>query len=386
MSRPQSLFILAGEPSADVLGGAIMRELGPSLRCFGIGGNAMQEAGLELIAEQDALTVIGFGQAIKAWPRLSRLADDLIVEIIARRPDAILTIDSKGFSLRFARRLKKAMAKADWQAPIMHLVAPTVWAWGRGRAKRFAAVFDRLLCLFPFEPPYFTPHGLKSDYVGHPLFDRNVPTKAEARKTLKCDSKSTILVLAPGSRKGEVRRLLPRMITAYDDLKSKAPSLKAILPASAYVQPLIKTILAEREDIQLVAGDEQTMTAFAAGDAGIICSGTATLEAGLAGLPGVIIYDADWFSLYLGRLVIDINKVVLANVLAEQRLYPFLLGKKVTSEAIGHHVLSALSDPKQGANIAAIINSAARPSHHHLLHTSFAEASAAVIKDTLSEN
>lgn len=380
MSQSPCVFVIAGEPSADVLGGAIMREFGPSLCCFGIGGKDMQAAGLDLIAEQDALTVIGFGAAIKAWPRLTRLADDLIAEIMVRRPDAILTIDSKGFSLRFARRLKKAMAKADWHAPIIHLVAPTVWAWGRGRAKSFAAVMDRLLCLFPFEPPYFTPHGLQTDYVGHPLFDRNIPTKAKARKALGLDSKEPIIVLAPGSRKGEVKRLLPRMIAAYDDLRGEHPNLQAILPASSYVEPLIKDILAGHDGVHLVSGDGDMITALAAGDAGIICSGTATLEAGLAGLPGVIIYDADWFSLTLGRMVMDMSKVVLANVLADQPLYPFLLAKEVTTQAMCHHVLAALSDPQKGANIAAIINASARPKQH----SNFAAASVAAIKDTLN--
>ncbi len=382
MIASPSLFVLAGEPSADVLGGAIMREFGPSARFFGIGGQDMQAAGLDLIADQNALTIMGFGAALLAWPRLSRLANDLVAEIVARRPDAILTIDSKGFSLRFARRLKKAMAKAGWHAPIIHLVAPTVWAWGRGRAKSFAAVMDRLLCLFPFEPPYFTPHGLKTDYVGHPLFDRNIPTKAEARKTLGLDSKTPILVLAPGSRKGEIKRLLPRMIAAYDNLKPTYPALTAILPASFYVEPMIRELLTDHSDIRLVSGDSDMMTALAAGDAGIICSGTATLEAGLAGLPGVIIYDADWVSLTLGQMVMDMSKVVLANVLADQTLYPFLLAKEVTSEAMCHHVLAALSDAQKGANIAARINASARPKNH----STFAVASVAAIKDSLSKN
>ena len=358
-----------------------MREFGSSAHFFGIGGKDMQAAGLDLIAEQDALTVIGFGAALKAWPRLSRLADHLVAEIVARRPDAILTIDSKGFSLRFARRLKKAMAKAGWHAPILHLVAPTVWAWGRGRAKSFAAAFDRLLCLFPFEPAYFTPYRLKTDYVGHPLFDRKIPTKAEARKALGLNRKTPIVVLAPGSRNGEVKRLLPRMMKAYDDLKLEYPSLTAILPVSSYVEPLITAYLADHSDIKLVSGDNNMMTALAAGDAGIICSGTATLEASLAGLPGVIIYDADWLSLTLGRLVMDMSKVVLANVLANQPLYPFLLAKQVTSQAMCHHVKMALSDTQKGPNIAAIINASARPKQH----SNFAMASVAAIKDALNK-
>ena len=338
-----SVFILAGEPSADALGGEIMGALGKGVKVFGVGGKAMRTAGLDAIARQTRLTIIGLGGVVRAWFDLHALADELIAEILTRRPDVILTIDSKAFSLRFARRLKKAMAKAGWHAPIVHLVAPTVWSWGAWRAKHFAEVMDEILCLFPFEPAYFTHHGGRARYVGHPLLAREMPTKSAARYALGLDAGAEVVALMPGSRASEVKRLLPIMRRAYEDMKAEKPHLKAILPLSAYVAPLVQNLLGADAEIQLVEGDDASMTALVAADAGVICSGTATLEAGLANLRGLVVYRSDWLTTLIARFFVDKNKIVLANVVAGSDFYPLLLGGQVNARNLSQGIITALS-------------------------------------------
>ena len=339
----QSVFILTGEPSADALGGEIMGALGEGVKVFGMGGKAMQTAGLDAIARQQRLTIIGLGGVVRAWFDLHALADELIAAILTRRPDVILTIDSKAFSLRFARRLKKAMAKAGWHAPIVHLVAPTVWSWGGWRAKHFAEVMDEVLCLFPFEPAYFTRHGGRARYVGHPLLARDMPTKTAARRALDLDAGAEVVALMPGSRASEVKRLLPIMCRAYEDMKAEKPHLQAILPLSAYVAPLVQNLLGADSKIQLVKGDDASMTALVAADVGVICSGTATLEAGLANLRGLVVYRSDWLTTLIARFFVDKEKIVLANVVAGQDFYPLLLSGQVNARNLSQGILSALA-------------------------------------------
>ena len=361
----KSVFILAGEPSADALGGEIMGALGKGVKVFGVGGKVLQSAGLDAIARQTRLTIIGLGGVVRAWFDLHALADELIAEILTRRPDVILTIDSKAFSLRFARRLKKAMAQAGWHAPIIHLVAPTVWSWGAWRAKHFAEVMDEILCLFPFEPAYFTRHGGRARYVGHPLLARDVPTKSAARHALGLDAGAEVVAFMPGSRASEVKRLLPIMCRAYENMKLEKPHLKAILPLSAYVVPLVENLLAQNllgadAEIQLVEGDDASMTALVAADAGVICSGTATLEAGLADLRGLVVYRSDWLTTLIARFFVDKNKIVLANVVADKDFYPLLLGGQVNARNLSQGIITALATdaPNNASGIAPNIRTA----------------------------
>ena len=368
-----SVFILAGEPSADALGGEIMGALGAGVKVFGVGGKVLQSAGLDAIARQTRLTIIGLGGVVRAWFDLHALADELIAEILTRRPDVILTIDSKAFSLRFARRLKKAMAQAGWHAPIVHLVAPTVWSWGSWRAKHFAEVMDEILCLFPFEPAYFTRHGGKARYVGHPLLAREMPTKSAARYALGLDAGAEVVALMPGSRASEVKRLLPIMRRAYATMKFEKPHLKAILPLSAYVAPLVQNLLGADAEIQLVEGDDASMTALVAADAGVICSGTATLEAGLANLRGLVVYRSDWLTTLIARFFVDKDKIVLANVVAGSDFYPLLLGGQVNARNLSQGIITALSTD------APDITTSIRTALHHP-ERNFGEAVVAALR------
>jgi lipid-A-disaccharide synthase len=214
------VFILAGEPSGDQLAASIMDAVEGRFgkqNWFGIGGPLMQERGLASEAEMAQLSVMGFGAALSAYPRLSALANRLVQRIIEARPRAVITVDAKGFSLRLAARLKQRMAAEGWSAPVIHVVAPTVWAWGAWRAKSVARAVDRLLCLFPFEVDYFTPHGLAAHFIGHPeAFNAALmPRVGDNRDNGNDRSAAKRLLLLPGSRRSEIRRLVPVMRDAH---------------------------------------------------------------------------------------------------------------------------------------------------------------------------
>ena len=165
------IFILAGEASGDQLAAHLMRAVNSAYEkpdWIGVGGMLMQAEGLESSVDIETLSVMGFGGALKAYWRLSSLADDLVEQVIKAQPRLVLTVDNKGFAVRFASRLKRRMKAVGWSVPVIHCVAPTVWAWGKWRAKKFATVMDGLLCLFPFEPDYFKPFGFDAHFIGHP--------------------------------------------------------------------------------------------------------------------------------------------------------------------------------------------------------------------------
>ena len=354
MTAP-SLFIMVGEASGDRLGAEVMKGLAArnaACDCWGVGGDAMQSLGFGSVMAMDDFTVLGVGEAIKAIPRLNRLANTLIDRIMETRPDAILTIDNKGFSMRFARRLKKRMARAGWHAPILHLVAPTVWAWGGWRARGVAKSVDHLMCLFPFEEPYFTRHGVEVTVVGHPSAERPRPGRDEARGTLGIDPDRPLLALLPGSRSREVATLLPDMLRAFSILKAELPSLQAVLPMASNVASGVTAMVGRitgegsghDQGLHLRLQDDLDAV-LAASDAGMICSGTVTLEAALAGLPGAVYYRPDWLARKLGNIFVERSNVVLANAIMGEEIYPLYLNDEFSPQSMADAALPLLTRP-----------------------------------------
>ena len=327
-----------------------LRHQGVSPEFWGVGGAAMAGGGFQAVRPMGDFTVLGLGEALRAVPRLHRLADTLIEQILERRPDAILTIDNKGFAMRFARRLKKRMAASGWRAPILHLVAPTVWAWGGWRVKEVARSVDHLLCLFPFEAAYFTGRGVKVSVTGHPAAEREYPTRAEARAELGLGRGANALVLLPGSRRREVRSLLPDMLTAAAGVGERTDSLSVLLPAAETVREDVESIAgaAGLEGLRLYPASALRQV-LAAGDYGLICSGTVTLEAALAGLPGSVYYRPDWVSRTLGGWLVDRGKVVLANAVSGVEVYPLHLNSEFTPESMARLAVEGLGKRPKAA-------------------------------------
>ncbi|MEC7208605.1 MAG: hypothetical protein VXW11_05935, partial [Pseudomonadota bacterium] len=221
------MFILAGEASGDVLAAQLMQAVeqikGP-VDWSGMGGPEMTAAGLTSTEEMSQLSVIGLGEALTALPRLSRLADRLIDRVLDTRPDIVFAVDSKAFSVRFARRLRRRLAGEGWRPKLVHMVAPTIWAWGGWRKTAFEDVFDVLLCLFPFEPELFDENRLKAVFIGHPQAD----TPPDLNST---EARPYDLAVLPGSRRSEITHHLPVLLPVLARLQDTYGPLCAAIPA-----------------------------------------------------------------------------------------------------------------------------------------------------------
>ena len=340
------VFILAGEPSGDQLAASIMDAVEGRFgkqNWFGIGGPSMQERGLASEAEMAQLLVMGFGAALSAYPRLSALANRLVQRIIEARPRAVITVDAKGFSLRLAARLKQRMAAEGWSAPVIHVVAPTVWAWGAWRAKSVARAVDRLLCLFPFEVDYFTPHRLAAHFIGHPeAFNAALmPRVRDNRDNRNNRSAAKRLLLLPGSRRSEIRRLLPAMHDAHALLAADGTEdsgVAATLVTVPHLRDEVAAVLGNDSGIEIVSGRDAFYQHLHQADAMMAASGTVTLQTALAGVPGVTCYRTSGLSAMIGRRLVRMDRVILPNALLRREVYPFLFQEEATPERLAAHV------------------------------------------------
>ena len=337
------IFILAGEPSGDQLAarmmGAITTAFGDQ-QWVGVGGDAMAAHGFESWADMDQLSIIGFGAALTAYPKLSALMNRLIDKICVTRPKLVMTVDAKGFSLRLAARLKTRMRQEGWHAPIVHTVAPTVWAWGEWRKHSVAKSVDCLLCLFPFEPDYFQPTGLTCAFVGHPDADNGalIPhPPATPRQGL---------LLLPGSRRSEVSRILPPMLAASRMVVAKHPNVTLRLATVPRMTELVERIIASHDGPRIdVTDDRDSFYEQVKGAAAVLAaSGTVTLQTALMGAPGVATYIAGGFSAAVGRRLVAMDKVILPNAILGRAVYPFLFQDQASPAKLAEGVMAILND------------------------------------------
>ena len=340
------IFILAGEPSGDRLAARLMQAMetayGPQ-SWIGVGGPAMMAAGLTTRHRMDALTVMGFGAALAAYPRLSRFAAHLVDEIMAARPRLVITVDVKGFSLRLAARLKSRMARSGWSAPIVHTVAPTVWAWGGWRRHRVARAVDGLLCLFPFEPDYFTPLGVDAHFIGHPeafnpAYER--PTRPPSA------GDAPHIVILPGSRRSEIQNMLSPMLLTLNNLRFTYPGITATIPTLPAMRLEIENVFnrmpGAEGGVTVDAEEGALFRALGTAHGVLAASGTVTLQTALYGLPGVTCYITSGLSAAIGRRLVRMDRVILPNAILGRQVYPFLFQEAATPRELTRAMLQAL--------------------------------------------
>lgn len=338
------LFVLAGEASGDLLAAQLMYAVekvkGPVV-WSGMGGPKMKEAGLTSSEEMSQLSVIGIADALAALPRLYRLADRLIELILDTRPDIVFTVDSKAFSVRFAKRLRKRLANEAWQPQLIHMVAPTIWAWGEWRKTAFEQTFDGLLCLFPFEPELFDQTQLRVQFTGHPQTDFPLQTTPIS----SCRYDFTVM---PGSRRSEVKYHLPLMLAVLKKLKDKYRGLSAILPAVPYLHGMISEQVSAAGLEHMVAVQQiPSRHALRQSKAVIASSGTATLEAAMSGVPGVVIYHLTPLNRMFMKLFYKRATPVLPDLIMNSQYYPFLLSPKLNSDSLYYEVVQLMEELEQ---------------------------------------
>lgn len=345
MSRPLRLFVVAGEPSGDLLAGALveaMRGLVPAgIELSGIGGERLQAAGLKSLFAMDELSVMGL---VEVLPRLASLRRRLIetAEAVRRaQPDIVVTVDSPGFNLRLLGRLRGLPLRR------LHYVAPQAWAWRPRRAAGLAGLVDRLLAVLPFEPAFFAGYGVEASFVGHPVVER-IPAQGDRRGFLArhgLGDAGPILLLLPGSRRQELARHLPVLGEASAGLRHRFPRLRSVLPALPHLRAEIE---AETRSWPLrpliVTGEAERLAALAAGDLALAASGTVTLELGLAGVPMIVAHRLHPLTGLIARRMIQVPHVALVNLVLGRRVVPELLQSGCTGEAVAHAAGVLLGD------------------------------------------
>jgi lipid-A-disaccharide synthase len=355
------LFLVAGEPSGDRLGGALIEgfgALGLAPELAGIGGPAMAAAGMASRFPMEELSVMGVAEVLPRLPNLLRRIAETGEAVAAMRPDALVTIDSPDFSLRVARAARKRLPGLR----TIHYVAPSVWAWRPGRAAKMAEVIDHVLALLPFEPPYMEAAGMSCDFVGHPVAAEPQASPAEVaalRAELAIAPGQPVLALLPGSRRGEVTRLAPTFLAVARRLKALDPRLAVIVPAAPPVVGLLDGLMPPDEagwphvldprGFDATAWEARKRAAFAAADVALAASGTVSLELAAAGTPMAIAYDANLLTAWMVKRMVRVDTATLVNLVTDTRAVPEFLFDRCTAEAIGPAVETLLADPEAAA-------------------------------------
>ncbi len=315
------IAVIAGEESGDQLGGdllAALRRRYPGARFVGIGGKRMQMHGLESWYDMAELSLFGLAEVLRHLPRLLRLRKELVARLIAARPDVVVGIDAPDFNLGVEQRLRAAGLRT------VHYVSPSVWAWREKRAEKIGRSADRVLCLFPMEPPIYARHGVDARFVGHPLADRfpMVGDRHAAREALNLAQDRPVLAVLPGSRASEIERLGTTFLDAAARVATAVPGLQVVVPsANARMHERVRALLNRPglhwpEPPRLLDGHAHE--AMLAADVVLLASGTATLEAMLAKRPMVVGYRVSPLSYRIARLLRMLRTDIysLPNVLA----------------------------------------------------------------------
>ncbi len=349
-ARALRVGFVAGEHSGDTLGAALigaLRERVPELECFGVAGPKMIAAGCQAWAQADELAVMGLAEVLSHLPRLLGLRARLRRRFLAARPDVFIGIDAPEFNLRLAQGLKSA------GVPTVQYVSPQVWAWRQGRVRTIGRAVDLILCLLPFETEFYAAHGVRAEFVGHPLADQIPlqPDRAAARAALGVAPAAPLVALLPGSRLAEVTRLAAPFIAAATHIAARNPAYRFLAPmASAATREAFAKEIAQARDapqIQLLEG--RAHTALAAADAAIVASGTATLETLLSGRPMVVAYRVSAVTAFVLRTLglVKVRYFSQPNLLAGRPLVPEFFQEQVTGVALGEALLRQLGEPER---------------------------------------
>lgn len=343
---PRLIYIIAGEPSGDLLAARMMAALKQltdhSVRFAGIGGEAMRAEGLESLFPQADLAVMGFAEVVPRIPKILARLRQTLDDIEAKQPDLIVTVDSWGFTGRVAKALKNKGSII----PRLHYVAPMVWAWKEKRAKSLAASVDRLLCLLPNEPAYFARHGLKAVHVGHSVLER-LGEKTEGqgfRERHAIPADAPVLCVLPGSRNSETSRLLPVFAKTAERMAQRFPGLHIVVPTVETVSDSVCRAVANWRVPAVVVGNDDKWAAFANSDAALAASGTVALELAVSSVPMVIAYRVAPLTAMLVRRLLTIKYVCLLNLLIDRPVVPELLQENCTPGGLTEALIPLMTD------------------------------------------
>jgi lipid-A-disaccharide synthase len=343
MDHTLHVGILAGEASGDLLGAGLMqalRERVPGVTFSGIGGPGMIARGLNSMVSMDRLSVMGLTEPLKRLPELMRIRGRVYRHMQASRPDVFIGIDSPDFNLGLEKKIRAL------GIPTVHYVCPSVWAWRQGRVNKIRKAVDLVLSLFPFEEQFLRKHDIDAYFVGHPLADilPMNPDTAKVRNELGMPEDARMLAILPGSREGEVGRLCPVFLAAFELCRQQIPDLHAVIPCGgSQRRQQVEKFLAYYGDVSgITLVDGQSRTVMAAADAVLMASGTATLEALLLKKPMVVAYKMAPLSYAVISRMLKSPYISLPNLLAGKQLVPELLQDEVTPQRLATEIVSQL--------------------------------------------
>ena len=373
-----SIGLVAGEASGDNLGGALvraLRERSPEVRCFGVAGPRMMEAGCEAWHASESLAVMGLAEILRHLPRLLRLRRELVARLVEARPDVFVGIDSPEFNLRVARQLKAR------GVPTVQYVSPQVWAWRQGRVRTIGESVDLVLCLLPFESAFYDAHRVRAVFVGHPLADR-IPLESDpvpARAALGLPTGAPVVAVLPGSRGGEVGKLGVPFARTMAWLHDARPGIEFVAPmANPGARAVFEQALAAHApgvNVHLLDGRAQD--ALTAADVVLVASGTATLETALVKRPMVVAYRVapltGWLLREMGLVKTDYFSQ--PNLLAGRKLVPEFFQEQVRPQVLGPAVLEQLERVDRAELVAAFTEI-----HHQLRRDASARAAEAILQ------
>ena len=329
------VFIIAGEVSGDVLGARIMRAM-PDAEFYGIGGENMISVGLDSLFPMSDLSVMGVLEVAAHARTLTRRINQTVNAILAMRPDIVLTIDSPGFAKSVIKKLRKMSAGQKLindGLKFHHVVAPQVWAWRAGRAKKYARTFDKLYAFFDFEAPYFTKYGLETIAVGHPIADGLVNRHVSKKRGQNDNEK--IITLVPGSRMSEVKRLMPVFRAVVHQLAANGNNeYKFVIPTVETTIEYVRENIKTWDVMPELVPSAQRYDLYARTYIAIVTSGTVSAELAMLHIPTIVIYKMNPITTWLVRQVIRVKWVSLVNILLNRGVYPEFLGDDATAENV----------------------------------------------------
>jgi lipid-A-disaccharide synthase len=343
------IYLVAGEASGDLLGGRLMaalRRRAPDLDFAGIGGERMAAEGLHSLFPMRELSLMGLLEVLPSLRRLARRLTETEADVLARRPAVVVTIDAPGFTLRLAGRLRRH------GITVVHYVAPQVWAWRPGRVKRIATEVDAILTLLPFEAPFFAQAGMRVQFVGHPVLesgaDRGDAARFRARHGIAPEER--VVLVMPGSRRGEVRRLGRVFGAALQRLAATEPGIRPVVALAGPVEARVRAATAHWSVPPiLVQGPEEKADAYAAAAAGLIKSGTSSLEVALAGVPHIVGYKVNEVTARIAWLLLKVRYASLVNLLLDRMLVPEYIQLRCAPGPLAAGLARLLRDPSAAA-------------------------------------
>lgn len=340
------ILISAGEASGDIHAAAVtaaLKQIDSSVEVFGMGGDALRAAGGEVLFDIKDHGVMGFVEVIKKLPDLFKLRSDFARVMDERQPDCLVVVDYPGFNMKLAK------VAHDKGIPVVSYIAPSAWAWNKGRAKNVAKIVDKVACIFPFEYDVYKEAGAPVEFVGHPLLDIVKPAweRTEAEAWVGKQPGHPLVLLMPGSRLMEIEKMLPNLLAGAKLLKKQLPEVQFAMPRAGTIplELLQSKIKASGLDIKITEGHNYDL--FSVADLALATSGTVTLEAALCGLPSIIVYRTSALNAFIARRVINIPNIGLPNIVAGRQILPELLQENFTPANVAKTAVELLAPERR---------------------------------------